>query len=303
LQNAVMILTFLKVEQAVRTELAAKEPRMIKDIVVNLALEIERDAAAEFALSVASAFRAHAAGIAFQYDPIMPAAMMDDIPPDVIDMQRADNQRAANAATSRFDGVARAGSVLSETRIVESSMAGVATRFAQIARRFDLSIVAQAKPEAYGPEALIIEHALFDSGRPVLVVPYIQTAPFKAERVLLCWDGGRPAARAAADAMPFLSRAKTVEVFIVESGKLQSDEIPGADIAEHLARHNCNVSITRTASGDTDVASVILSHAADTSADMLVMGGYGHSRLREFILGGATRAILSSMTLPTLMSH
>jgi nucleotide-binding universal stress UspA family protein len=221
----------------------------------------------------------------------------------VIDTQRAENQRAANAATSRFDAAARLASVLSETRIVESSMGGAATRFAHIARRFDLSIVAQAQPGSDGPEALIVEQALFDSGRPVLVVPYIQSAPFKADRVLLCWDGSRPAARAAADAMPFLSRAKLVEVFVVESGKLKSDEVPGADIAEHLARHNRNVSVTRTTSGDIDVASVILSHAADTGADMLVMGGYGHSRLREFILGGATRDILNSMTVPTLMSH
>jgi nucleotide-binding universal stress UspA family protein len=276
---------------------------MIKDLVVNLALEVERDPVAEFALSVASAFAAHAAGIAFQYDPIMPAALMDDVPPDVIDTQRAENERAANAATTRFDDAARLASVRSETRIIQSSMAGVATRFAHIARRFDIAVVAQAKPDADGPEALVVEQALFDSGRPVLVVPYIQTAPFKADRVMLCWDGSRTAARAAADAMPFLSRAKVVEVFIVESGKLKSNEIPGADIAGHLARHNHNVSLTRTVSGDTDVASVILSHAADTGADMLVMGGYGHSRLREFILGGATRAILASMTVPTLMSH
>ena len=276
---------------------------MIKDLVVNLALAAERDVAAEFALSVARAFAAYAVGVAFQYDPIMPIALMDDVPPDVIDTQRAENQRAANAATSRFDGAARVASVLSETCIVESTMAGVATRFAHIARRFDLSIVAQAKPEADGPEALIVEQALFGSGRPVLVVPYVQTAPFNADRVMLCWDGSQTAARAAGDAVPFLSRAKTVEVFIVESGKLKSDEIPGADIARHLARHIHSVSVTRTASGETDVASVILSHAADTGADMLVMGGYGHSRLREFILGGATRAILNSMTVPTLMSH
>jgi nucleotide-binding universal stress UspA family protein len=276
---------------------------MVKDLVVNLTPAAERDPAAEFALSVASAFTAHAAGVAFQYDPIMPTALMDDVPPDVIDTQRAENERAANAATSRFDAAARLASILSESRIVEASMAGVATRFAHIARRFDLSIVGQAKPEADGPEALIIEQALFDSGRPVLVVPYIQTAPLKADRVMLCWDGSRTAARAAADAMPFLSGAKAVEVFIVESGKLKSDEVPGADIAAHLSRHNRNVSVTRTAAGDIDVASVILSHAADTGADMLVMGGYGHSRLREFILGGATRAILSSMTVPTLMSH
>src|SRR5215471_833011 len=109
---------------------------MIKDLVVNLELEVERDPAAEFALSVASAFKAHATGVAFQYDPIMPVAMMDDVPPDVIDTQRAENKRAANAATIRFDGAVRVASVLSETRIVQSTMAGVATRFAHIARRF-----------------------------------------------------------------------------------------------------------------------------------------------------------------------
>src|SRR5436309_9715303 len=83
----------------------------------------------------------------------------------------------------------------------------------------------------------------------------------------------------------------------------RSDEIPGADIAEHLAHHGLNVKVTRTVSGDIDVANVILSHAADSGADFLVMGGYGHSRLREFTLGGATRGILTSMTVPTLMSH
>ena len=276
---------------------------MIKDLVVNLALTAEHDPAAEFALSVASAFTAHAVGIAFQYDPIMPAVLMDDVPPDVIDMERAENERAANTAASRFDGAARVASVCSVTRIVESTMAGVAMRFAHIARRFDLSVVTQARPESDGPESLIAEQALFDSGRPVLVVPYIQTAPFKADRVLLCWDGSRTAARAAADALPFLTRAKAIEIFIVETGKLKSDEIPGADIAGHLARHDLNVSVERTVAGDIDVASVILSHAADVGADMLVMGGYGHSRLREFILGGATRDILKSMTVPTLMSH
>ena len=120
---------------------------------------------------------------------------------------------------------------------------------------------------------------------------------------MLCWDGSRTAARAAADALPFLTRAKAIEIFIVETGKLKSDESPGTDIASHLARHDLNVSVERTVAGDIDVASVILSHAADVGADMLVMGGYGHSRLREFILGGVTRAILGSMTVPTLMSH
>ena len=278
---------------------------MIKDLVVNLSVAAERDPAAEFALSLASAFSARVAGIAFQNDPITPTALMDSMPPppDLIEALRMESERGAKAAAGRFDDAARLASVPFETCIVTATVAGAANRFAEIARRFDLSVVAQAKPDSLGSEALIVEQALFDSGRPVLVVPYIQTAPFKADRVMLCWDGSRPAARAAGDAMPILARAQVVEVFTIESGKLKSDEIPGADIAEHLAHHGLNVRITRTVSGDVDVANVILSHAADSGADLLVMGGYGHSRLREFILGGATRGILASMTVPTLMSH
>jgi nucleotide-binding universal stress UspA family protein len=278
---------------------------MIKDLVVNLSVAPERDPAAEFALSVARAFSARVVGIAFQSDPITPTALVDGMPPppDLIESLRMESERAAKAAASRFNDAAQLASVPFETRIVTATVAGAANRFAEIARRFDLAVVAQAQADAVGPEALIVEQALFDSGRPVLVVPYIQTAPFKADRVMLCWDGSRPAARAAGDAMPILSRAQVVEVFTIASGKLKSDEFPGADIAEHLAQHGLNVKVTRTVSGDVDVANVILSHAADSGANLIVMGGYGHSRLRELILGGATRGILASMTVPTLMSH
>ena len=130
---------------------------------------------------------------------------------------------------------------------------------------------------------------MFDSGRPMLVVPYIQRNGLRLDRILLCWDGSRSAARAAADALPFLRRAKVVEVVTVASEPAKSDEMPGADIAQHLARHGVKVELKRIVTAETDVASTILSHAADRSADFLVMGGYGHSRLRGFILGGVTR--------------
>jgi nucleotide-binding universal stress UspA family protein len=92
-------------------------------------------------------------------------------------------------------------------------------------------------------------------------------------------------------------------VVIVVTEPLKSGELPDADIARHLARHELNVDLTRIVTEGTDVANTILSYAADVSADFIVMGGYGHSRLREFILGGVTRELLSSMTIPTLMSH
>src|SRR6516164_8510986 len=103
--------------------------------------------------------------------------------------------------------------------------------------------------------------------------------------------------------LPLLVRAKATEVVIVASEAAKSDEMPGADIAHHLARHGAKVELRRIVSTQSDVASTILSHAADSSADLLVMGGYGHSRLREFVLGGATRSIFESMTVPVLMSH
>ena len=105
------------------------------------------------------------------------------------------------------------------------------------------------------------------------------------------------------DAMPLLKKAKDVEVVIVATGRAKTDEVTGADLGQHLARHGLKVDVKRITSPDIDVASTILSYAADSSADMIVMGGYGHSRLREFVLGGATRGILESMTVPVLMSH
>ena len=120
---------------------------------------------------------------------------------------------------------------------------------------------------------------------------------------MICWDGSRAAARAVADALPFLQKAKQVEVVIVSEKPAKTDEVPGADLGQHLARHGLTVDIKHITSPDIDVPSTILSHAADSDADMLVMGGYGHSRLREFILGGTTRGLLESMTVPVLMSH
>jgi nucleotide-binding universal stress UspA family protein len=276
---------------------------MIKDLVVSLSVGASRDAAGPYAISVAEAFGAHVAGVAFSYEPVIPPTIMGTIPASFVESQRDENDRAANDARAKFDEAARRAGVSSESRTLSASLAGSADRFATIARRFDLAVVGQAEPDRAAPEELIVENALFSSGRPVLVVPYIQKAELTLDRVMVCWDASRNAARAIADAMPFLKRARVIDVVIVASELIKSDEIPGADIGQHLARHDLKVEVRRIVSPDTDVASTILSHAADTAADFIVMGGYGHSRLREFILGGATRGMLQAMTLPTLMSH
>jgi len=276
---------------------------MIKDLVVNLTEGAGSDVAGPYAISIAEAFGAHVAGIAFSYEPVIPPTIMGSIPASLIDSQRAENDKAAAAAIAKFEAAAKRAGVSFETRTVTAGLAGAADKFGAMARRFDLSVIGQADPAKSAPEELIVEGALFGSGRPVVVGPYLQKSGIKLDRVMVAWDASRNAARAVADAMPFLHKAKTIDVVIVASERPKSDEIPGADIGHHLARHGLKVDVKRIVASGTDVANTILSHAADTSADFIVMGGYGHSRLREFILGGATRGILSSMTVPALMSH
>ncbi len=276
---------------------------MIRDIVVNLSDGGGARPAADYAVSVAAAFDAHLAGIAFLYDSIVPVSGAGYIPAELVEAQERDNVAAAKTAIDRFVAASTRAGVAAEPLTLSASFAGVGDQFGRIARRFDLAIVGQAEPETSAVEEVIIEGALFGSGRPVIVVPYIQKAPLKLERVMVTWDGGRTAARAIADAMPLLERAGRVEVVIIANERGKQDEIEGADMAQHLARHGLNVDVKRTVAGDVDVADVLLSHAADAGTDFIVMGGYGHSRLREFVLGGVTRSILRSMTAPVLMSH
>lgn len=275
---------------------------MIKDIVVNLGLG-EHDPAGDFAISVAGAFDAHVLGAAFVYDPVIPGAVTGGIPPQFIESQRADNEKAASTAIARFEQAAKRAGVSYETFSVGASISGAAERLGRLARRFDLAIVGQPERDKSAPAEVVDEGVLFESGRPVIFVPYIQTAALKLGRVMVCWDGSRAASRAIADAMPFLHKAKQVEIVMVASKAGKDGEIPGADLGQHLARHGLKVDVKRITSPDIDAGSTILSYAADTDANLIVMGGYGHSRLREFILGGVTRRLLGSMTVPVLMSH
>jgi nucleotide-binding universal stress UspA family protein len=276
---------------------------MIKDLVVNLGIGNPRDVAVDYAVSIAETFDAHLCGVAFSYEPVVPPSIMGGIPADVIDAQWAASAQAADAAIAGFEAAAKREGIVAEHRKLEASLGGAGDLFGRLARRFDLSVVGQAEPKHGPAQDLVIEGALFGSGRPVIVVPYIQKGGLKLDRVLICWDGSRPAARAIGDAMPFLARAAAIDVVIVASGREKSDEIPGVDMGEHLARHALKIEVKRLVSGDLDVANTILSYAADSGADLIVMGGFGHSRLREFVLGGVTRGILGSMTVPALMSH
>jgi nucleotide-binding universal stress UspA family protein len=276
---------------------------MIKDIIVNLSVTKNDSAVANYAASVAAALQAHLTGVAFIYDPIVPISDGGYIPAEVIETQRADNAAAAESAIKSFTAATDRTGTSAEPLVLSASLAGAPDRLARIARCFDLAIVSQSQSEMSTMEQIIGEAALFDSGRPMIMVPYIQKAPFKIDNVMICWDGSRAAARAVADAIPIMGKGSRVEIVIITNERGKQYDIEGPDIGQHLARHGFKVEVQRLPGGDIDVADALLSHAADTGADFMVMGGYGHSRLREFVLGGVTRSIFQSMTVPVLLSH
>ena len=274
---------------------------MPKDIVVNLMVAGSRDAAATYAVSIAQTFDAHLAGVAFAYEPVLPAIVGGGIPESVIEEQREENDKAAKTAVAQFE--IAAAKIKHESRVVPASLAGAADTFGEIARLFDLSIVGQSERDRVGPEELIVEGALFGSGRPVMVVPAEYSGGMRLDRVLVCWNGGRNVARATGNAIPFLRRANQVEVVTVGTELAAAALTSAHDLCRHLGRHGINAAVKRIEPSNLKVSAAILDYAAKSSAGMLVMGGYGHSRLREFILGGTTRAILKATTVPTLMSH
>jgi len=276
---------------------------MIKDIVVNLTGGQSQEFASDYAISLAAGFGAHLAGIGFIYEPVIPGSLIGGMPTDLIEAQREENSRTAKEAVARFESAARAAGISAETRTVDASVAGGPDLFGRIARRFDLALVGQARREQGASEELMIEGALFGSGRPLIVVPHAHKQEFKLDRIIVCWDGSRPAARAIADSLPFLQRARSIDIVVVTGERDKSGEITGTNMRRHLARHGINVEIKHITGGGSGVQNAILSHATETGSDFMVLGGYGHSRLREFILGGVTRSILRSMVVPVLMSH
>lgn len=174
------------------------------------------------------------------------------------------------------------------------------------ARHGDLLVVGQQDPDApaFSTPATLVEELLFASGRPVLVVPFIGgRAPFR--RILVAWNSSREATRAVNDALPLLERAEQVTVLAIdpEIGLGGHGDLPCADICLQLARHGVKAQAAQTWSADIDAGNVLLSYATDLGADLIVMGAYGHSRLRETVLGGVTRTILRHLTVPVLLAH
>ncbi len=218
----------------------------------------------------------------------------------------------AEKSMAGFEPVARELNVTSfEQRLVDDD---AVSGFCLHARYSDLLVIGQNDPEHISPAVMsdFPEDVVLHSGRPVLIMPYTGHFPHVGKRVMISWDASREATRAITYALPILKKADIVQLVVFNpdnNAELHGEE-PGADIALYLARHGVKVEVSNHHTGldpvsrnKLDVGNALLSLANDFGSDLLVMGAYGHSRFRQTILGGVTRTILETMTLPVLMSH
>jgi nucleotide-binding universal stress UspA family protein len=274
----------------------------LKDLMVHVGTDAAGATRVDVAVTLAAAHGAHLTGLHVMTRPLLPGFVELEIPASVYEAQTQWLRAEADRAAAVFDSRARAAGTPAEWRAVEG---GLVATTAVHARYADLAVVGQGLDASeLGPEAsLLPEELVMVVGRPVLIVPSYGTFPTVGERVLVGWNGGREATRAVNDALPLLARARKVTVLTVDPAVGPDRRLPGADIALHLARHGITVEASQTQATDIEVGDVLLSYAADIGADLIVIGGYGHSRFREMVLGGVTRHLLRHMTVPVLMSH
>ena len=277
-----------------------------KDILVFLDDSKGGGRSVDAAIHLAQAHDSHLTGLSAAVEQRAPAYMEVHIPAEVFAEQAAEAMvRARSLAESFIAKVEQAGlSVDVRTeRCLEPELPRL---IATHARYADLTVLDQPNPEQQQLGGVDLpETVALSSGRPTFIVPYIGLPKTVAKRVMVAWDAKRESARALHDALPILEKADSVIVLVVDpkTGVNGHGERPGADIALHLARHGCKVEAQHTVSGDVSIGDIILSRLADQGVDLLVMGAYGHARMRELILGGVTRHIMRHMTVPVLVSH
>lgn len=257
----------------------------------------------DVACRLAGAFDAHVVGLFVEPSIRMPAmAFGEAFVAEIGDLAlRAAQELAANAKTNFEQAVAATGVNKVEFRSAGGDRAAAVALHARYA---DLVVINQTDANEPGASHFA-DSVLMSLNRPALLVPHAGNIKSLGDNVLVCWNASAESARAVTDALPFLKRASKVTVMAVE-GKPTANghgERPGADIALFLSRHGVRAEVMPTPSGGIDIGNVILSRAFDQGADLVVMGAYSHPRLRQMVLGGATRTILESMTVPVLMSR
>ena len=253
-------------------------------------------------LAVSHAAHLHAISVGYETTNVLPIDAGGAAVAAVFEIERERALERANAALAVFEVEARNAGISFNSEAMASIPADAAAPLIASARLHDLTIVLQPEPERQTFDNDMPQEILFESGGPVLFVPYVHNGPLEAKRIGIAWDGSRLAARALRDAVPFLTRAEAITIVSINEVQAPAEASAKA-LSAHLARYGATVRIQQMDADRTDIQPSILSIAADDGLDLIVMGGYGHSRLQERILGGVTRGMIQSMTVPTLMSH
>lgn len=258
------------------------------------------------AVTLAETFQSHLIGLSV----VPPVAIISTgaaLGPPVIVDAHCELYRAENPAMKQaFEEATRGRGLVAEWREDDAGAFGVADRVLPQAYAADLVVASQTDPEWPGTDRLdIADRLAMESGRPVLIVPNAGVHQRVGDRVLMAWNARREAARAAFDALPILQRAREVKVVWVnpQSERERAQDVPASDICTALARQNVKCEATEQIAPKAGVGETLLGFAKAWNADLLVMGCYGHTRLREFVLGGASRHVLAHMEIPVLMSH
>lgn len=284
---------------------------MLKDILVQIDAAPATATRLDLAISLARKHGAHLIGLCVFDIGLVPGAGFGVLDPEntlaLVQFEAKLRDEALAIAANlaeRFDERVRRDGVQGEWRMVEGR---AVVNVALHARYADLAILGQENPDDLGVTGWtpVLEAALLTSGRPILVVPYAGHFEQVGHRVLIGWNAHREAARAVHDALALIRGAQSVTVLAVDpdQGAVGHGQEPAADLSRHLARHGLRVTAKQTTSGELDPTDVLLNYAADESCDLIVVGGYGHSRMREIVLGGVTRGLLQRATVPVLMSH
>ncbi len=266
---------------------------MFKNILVHIPTERSVRPVVDAAVSLATARRSHLDAIAIGYESMSAVGMVvEGGGAAVAAVMGLEHDRAlerAEAAISVFEIEAKLANIAYGTRALAAIPAEAEETMGELARLYDLTVVLQPETSQSSYDNIVPQGVLFNSGGPMLMVPYIHKGPLDARHVGIAWDGSRLAARALRDALPFLTAAQAVTVIAVNEDRHDDSEASSDQIVSHLARRGIKARLERLTADRDNVHGTILSIAADTNIGLLVMGGYGHSRLKERILGGVTR--------------
>lgn len=261
----------------------------------------------EAAVALAKRHKAKVSGVALALESTISSYIGFSFPASLIKAQSDIVLASAESAVEKFTKMAADAEVECSSEIIQCSAPKAPVRLSYLARHADLSFMGQPNPDDAGAAFLesLLDGVLFASGRPVYVVPYIGRPKTTIRRAVVAWDGGKKVVRALNDAIPLLQGRGETVILVINPEQRQSvhGAHPGRNIAEHLEKHEVKARVEVQVVTEATPDNIMLNYLSDAGADLLIMGAYGHSKLREKAFGGVTNAIMHQMTAPVFMSE